>query len=528
MGTEHRRKDIEDIFTGLDLKQNTDQWKNIVARAKNCCCIVPCAYYACHTEMFVPAGHVGFLMDQQNRYLFAQPGMHNINSMFIRVTSEPRPLRGHIKHGNRTIVVVDQGSIGYASDNGQPVLLPPGIHVWTSESMDFVSQFHLNDHIIELGPYTLVTVNEGYSAVTQNNGKQVILAGGHTHFLTHKNWKFEKFITLKIQTDELERIQATSADNINMLVNSTVNWRIVDVEVAATMAAETMASSGRAGDISADITKLRRDVLKQALASLAAFIGSVNYPESFHMSAAAAHGRGTQAAANHHSVSSNVTSGMIVDDPDSEPSAAVAQPPPAVYVDNPLYDMTKMGTAVEHANTVTRTYGIEILSINIISASPVDDALTKSLASGAVASAEALMMETAARGQANAVRIGANAEAERQTIEAQGTADSEIIRAKGKAQAAEVEAEGAKQAEMLRADGEASGIEAIAKSISTSGGQNAMAQRIAELYVTQLGDMAKHSNMMIVPDRPNDVSGVVATALSMAQSVTASNSSVGQ
>ena len=147
--TEHRRKDIEDIFTGLDLKQNTDQWKNIVARAKNCCCLFPCAYYACHTEMFVPAGHVGFLMDQQNRYLFAQPGMHNINSMFIRVTSEPRPLRGHIKHGNRTIVVVDQGSIGYASDNGQPVLLPPGIHVWTSESMDFVSQFHLNDHIIE-------------------------------------------------------------------------------------------------------------------------------------------------------------------------------------------------------------------------------------------------------------------------------------------------------------------------------------------------------------------------------------------
>jgi len=52
--TEHRRKDIEDIFTGLDLKQNTDQWKNIVARAKNCCCLFPCAYYACHTEMFVP------------------------------------------------------------------------------------------------------------------------------------------------------------------------------------------------------------------------------------------------------------------------------------------------------------------------------------------------------------------------------------------------------------------------------------------------------------------------------------------
>ena len=81
------RKDIEDIFTGLDLKQNTDQWKNIVARAKNCCCVhLACAYYACHTATRSAAAwsRVGFLMDQPNRYLFAQPGMHNINSMFIR------------------------------------------------------------------------------------------------------------------------------------------------------------------------------------------------------------------------------------------------------------------------------------------------------------------------------------------------------------------------------------------------------------------------------------------------------------
>merc|ERR1712054_734885 len=115
----------------------------------------------------------------------------------------------------------------------------------------------------------------------------MILPGGHTHLLDHMNWKFEKFLTLKIQTDELQKIQATSADNINMMVTSTVNWRITDPVTAATMAAETMATSGKAGEISADITKLRKDVLKQALASLAGFIGSVNYSESFHMSAAA-------------------------------------------------------------------------------------------------------------------------------------------------------------------------------------------------------------------------------------------------
>mmetsp|Transcript_39512 Transcript_39512/g.104283 ORF Transcript_39512/g.104283 Transcript_39512/m.104283 type:complete len:228 (-) Transcript_39512:861-1544(-) len=171
----------------------------------------------------------------------------------------------------------------------------------------------------------------------------VYLGSSDTHTLLILPARFAEFITLKIQTDELEKIQATSADNINMMVDSTVNWRIVDVEVAATMAAETMASSGKAGDISADITKLRRDVLKQALASLAAFIGSVNYSESFHMSAAAA-GR---TAEGPKSSRTQTVEGVLVDE-----TASLEE---RKFVENPMYDVEKMGSSVEHANKVTRT-----------------------------------------------------------------------------------------------------------------------------------------------------------------------------
>ena len=52
-----------------------------------------------------------------------------------------------------------------------------------------------------------------------------VLKGGHTHLLSHKNWKFEKFMTLKIQTDDLQSIQATSADNIMMSVRWPRRWR---------------------------------------------------------------------------------------------------------------------------------------------------------------------------------------------------------------------------------------------------------------------------------------------------------------
>ena len=58
-----------------------------------------------------------------------------------------------------------------------------------------MNSYPLDDHIIKLGPYTILTVDEGYAAVTQNNGKMTILDGGKTHILNHKNFKFEKFMT---------------------------------------------------------------------------------------------------------------------------------------------------------------------------------------------------------------------------------------------------------------------------------------------------------------------------------------------
>ena len=190
--TKFRRTSIEDIFTGVDRRANSSSGANWNAKFKSCWCLpgIGCLIYnATHIETFVPAGHVGFLMDEQNNYLFMQPGMHNISSIYMRETMKPQALRGHISHGNRTIVIVDQGYLGLAVDNGQPVLLPPGIHVWTSESLHYKEAVALDNHIVKLGPMTLVTVDEGYAAVTQDNGKQRVLPGGHTHLLRHKNHK---------------------------------------------------------------------------------------------------------------------------------------------------------------------------------------------------------------------------------------------------------------------------------------------------------------------------------------------------
>uniref|UniRef100_A0A7S4MNG4 Band 7 domain-containing protein n=1 Tax=Odontella aurita TaxID=265563 RepID=A0A7S4MNG4_9STRA len=303
--------------------------------------------------------------------------------------------------------------------------------------------------VIEIGPYTVLTVDEGYAAITQNNGLQVVLDGGMTHLLTHQKWRFEKFITLKIQTDDLQSIEAASADNVIMSVDSTVVWKIKDVRIAATMAAETMAQTA-GGALSANISKLRRDVLKQAIASLAGFIGSVNYSDSFHVAAAAQRSMDTAVVA--------VSDGSVGDAPQTP--AVQARP----SADNPMFDTEGMSDAVSHANNITSKFGVEILSINIISANPVDRKLTASLATGAVASAEALQAETQARGMAKAMKIEADANAITRKINADSEALAEIVRAKADAEADVLRAEGAKAAEILRAEGSKQAAELIQSS----------------------------------------------------------------
>ena len=273
----------------------------------------------------------------------------------------------------------------------------------------------LNEPVIFLGPYTLLTVDEGYAAVTQNNGRQEIKNGGEVHLLMHRNHKFEKFLTTKIQTDNLERIEVITGDNVLMLTDATVNWKIADPELAARNAAETMSKDAAKEEQSrhGNIKKLRNDVLQQASASLSSFIGTVNYSDSFSPNAQ---------VQNH---ATEPVMGVVTEcHPQNNTDGGV------------LFDATRMLTAVAHANGITQRYGVEIISINIISAKPADPQLMNSLALGAVAAAEAQQLETTAQGQAKAAAIKAKADGSAAMITAEALAQADVMRAKGAKDAA--------------------------------------------------------------------------------------------
>jgi regulator of protease activity HflC (stomatin/prohibitin superfamily) len=221
--------------------------------------------------------------------------------------------------------------------------------------------------------------------------------------LTHQKWKFERFINMKIQSEDLRQINVATADNILMNIDATAVWRIIDIEKAAIMVTESMMKSDvsigtMTDDEADDLSKLRRDVLKQTVSAIARFVSEVNYSDYF------------------HAVSSSMTSYASND---YDKFGLIEQRSSVPTFENPLFDFDRLEKSVNYANKITGEFGVKIVSVSIIAANPSNASLMNSLSTSAIASAEAMQAETHARGMARTMEIEARAAAIAKQIESE-------------------------------------------------------------------------------------------------------------
>ncbi len=122
-------------------------------------------------------------------------------------------------------------------------------------------------------------------------------------------------------------------------------------------------------------------------------------------------------------------------------------------------------------------------------------------------------------------------------LESEGQRQSQINNAEGARQEVVLESEAAKIDQVNRAEGEASailavaaataeGIEKVASSIEKSGGEKAVALRIAEQYVAAFGNIAKEGNTILLPADAGNAGSMVAQALSVFESIKGSKASL--
>ena len=110
--------------------------------------------------------------------------------------------------------------------------------------------------------------------------------------------------------------------------------------------------------------------------------------------------------------------------------------------------------------------------------------------------------------------------------ESEGDKQAKINRAEGDKQEMIAKSEGEKMKRINEAEGRgqeiervaiatAQGIREIAKAINEEGGMNAVNLRIAEQYLNEFGKLAKESNSLIIPNNLSDISGMIATAMTV-------------
>ena len=101
---------------------------------------------------------------------------------------------------------------------------------------------------------------------------------------------------------------------------------------------------------------------------------------------------------------------------------------------------------------------------------------------------------------------------------ATGEREAAIARSEGEKQAAINRAQGEAAAIVALADASASALRQVGDAIRSPGGLDAVNLRVAEHYVDAFGKLAKTNNSIIVPADMGDMSGLIASALTIVKS----------
>ena len=416
--------------------------------------------YGCAKVKLVPQGHIGLVMNSGRPELLG-PGWHAILEP-LRSWQGCVPLSQEvIKFSTMEVVTVKDGFIGLAWDRGQPILLPPGMHQWDSPTMKFDKVFDRRTNF-QAGPFTFCTIQKGDVGVSFDRGELKLLHAGY-HVLKHALHKYSHNISIRQQFDRLTSSKLLSQDTVELDLDATVSWQVLDPQMAALNAR--------------DMDHLRELVHRQARAALSECVFKMAISTS-------------QASSGLSQSTDGVLGGA------GEPlDGGVAQPVSMADVaggnTQQAQSVSSLSEACSNEDTLRQcnaeltSIGIRINKIAIVKLDITDVEVLRALAKGATIAVAIREKRKVAEVEAESTVLQARANAEGRRLEAQAEAYAERQRA---------------EAQQYYAEKVAASAEALS--------QNPLAGRLMELHASG-GVLASTASSLIITGGGGDVASTL-------------------
>ena len=161
------------------------------------------------------------------------------------------------------------------------------------------------------------------------------------------------------------------------------------------------------------------------------------------------------------------------------------------------------GLLVAELDKASAAWGVKVLRYEIKKIMPSHETL------------EAMEKQMRAEREKRAVILTSEGQRDAQINEAEGQKQRVIKESEATRQLQINEAEGQAQAILAVANATAEGLRHIAEALRQPGGQDAMRLRVAEQYVTQLGNLAKEGNTFVIPANLSDIAGMLTLATTL-------------
>ena len=155
----------------------------------------------CTTVAFMGVLKKNILMVKQGKLCFAQyfeNGTTHVLQAGVQLvasfgtTSQTFDVKeDRMQYGTVSFVRVRPGFIGIATDNGMPVLLLPGQHLYNNANFALLDIKSISESYIKNGPLTLVRVSQGYLGLASINKRPVILEAG-MHYINSPGFEMKK------------------------------------------------------------------------------------------------------------------------------------------------------------------------------------------------------------------------------------------------------------------------------------------------------------------------------------------------